>query len=171
MTNTDWVDLMIGDGSFDQYDLSLGSEKSQFFVSGQYRTQEGNCLGEQFDRFNFRSNLTFSSKDFVNFGIRYNMRAAINFERGNEADARADLNVTRTRARLEPLTGGITFADLDAEWIKELGFEGTRIRFLQALRREVGPGDRPDTDPIPYDDPSLVFALPEVETIRNPLIE
>ena len=101
----------------------------------------------------------------------YLMRAAINFERGNEADARADLNVTRTRAGLEPLTGGITFADLDAEWIKELGFEGMRLRFLQALRREVGPGDRPDTGPIPYDDPSLVFALPEVETIRNPTIE
>ena len=74
-TNTDWVDLMIGDGSFDQYDISLsqGSEKSSFFVSGQYRTQEGNYRGEQFDRFNFRSNLTFSPKEFINFGIRYNV--------------------------------------------------------------------------------------------------
>ena len=74
-TSTDWVDLMIGDGSFDQYDISLsqGSEKSSFFVSGQYRTQEGNYRGEQFDRFNFRSNLTFSPKDFINFGIRYNV--------------------------------------------------------------------------------------------------
>ena len=74
-TNTDWVDLMINDGSFDQYDISLsqGGEKSQFFVSGQYRTQEGNYLDEQFDRFNFRSNLTFSPKDFISFGIRYNI--------------------------------------------------------------------------------------------------
>ena len=74
-TNTDWVDVMISDGSFDQYDLSLsrGTDKSSFFVSGQYRTQEGNYLGEQFDRFNFRSNLTFSPKEFINFGIRYNI--------------------------------------------------------------------------------------------------
>ena len=101
----------------------------------------------------------------------YLIRAAINFQRGDTEAARSDLNVTRTRAGLEPLTGTFTFADVEAEWLKELSFEGTRLRFLRALRREVGPGDRPGASPIPYDDPSLVFALPEVETIRNPAIE
>ena len=101
----------------------------------------------------------------------YLIRAAINFERGDAEAAREDLNVTRTRAGLVPLTGAATFNDVEAEWIKELGFEGLRLRFLRALKREVGPGDRPNAVPIPYDDPSLVFALPEVETIRNPTIE
>ena len=101
----------------------------------------------------------------------YLIRAAINVERGDAEAARQDLNVTRTRAGLEPLTGVVTFNDVEAEWIKELAFEGTRLRFLRALRRDVGPGDRPNATAIPYDDPSLVFALPEVETIRNPEIE
>ena len=101
----------------------------------------------------------------------YLIRAAINVERGDAEAAQEDLNVTRTRAGLAPLTGAVTFNDLEAEWIKELGFEGLRLRFLRALKREVGPGDRPNAVPIPYDDPSLVFALPEVETIRNPEIE
>ena len=51
-----------------------------------------------------------------------------------------------------------------------MGFEGRRLFYLQALQEPVPPGDRPNTQPIPYNDPSLVRDLPRAELTRNPLL-
>ncbi|MEM9931903.1 MAG: RagB/SusD family nutrient uptake outer membrane protein, partial [Bacteroidota bacterium] len=99
----------------------------------------------------------------------YLMRAAMRLAGGDASAAAEDLNVTRTRAGLAPLATA-TEAEVSAEWIKELGFEGRRLFYLQATQQQVPPGDRTGTQMIPYNDPSLVRDLPRVELVRNPAI-
>ena len=99
----------------------------------------------------------------------YLMRAAIRLANGDGAGAAEDLNVTRTRAGLPPLTTA-TEADVSVEWIKEMGFEGRRLFYLQGTQQPVPPGDRAGTSPIPYNDPSLVRVLPRAELTRNPAL-
>jgi starch-binding outer membrane protein, SusD/RagB family len=95
------------------------------------------------------------------------MRARIQFETGNTAAALADVNITRQRAGLPALTT-LTLKNIDDEWYKELGFEGTELMYLQAQKRAIPPGDRGGAD-IPYDHESLVWRFPQEELSRNPL--
>ena len=99
----------------------------------------------------------------------YLMRATMRLAGGDAAGAAEDLNVTRTRAGLAPLATA-TEAEVSAEWIKEMGFEGRRLFYLQATQQQVPPGDRVGAQMIPYSDPSLVRDLPRVELVRNPAI-
>ena len=99
----------------------------------------------------------------------YLMRAVIRLANGDAAGATADVNVTRTRAGLPELDTA-TARDIELEWIKEMGFEGRRLFYLQALQLPVPPGDRSGVSPIPYNDPSLVRDLPRAELTRNPIL-
>ena len=101
----------------------------------------------------------------------YLMRASIRLAEGDAAGAAADVNVTRTRAGL-PELGTVAARDIELEWVKEMGFEGRRLFYLQALQAPVPPGDRVGerANPIPYNDPSLVRDLPRAELTRNPVL-
>lgn len=88
--------------------------------------------------------------------------------KGNLAD---DINVIRQRSwdadlggDYVPLTDAeITWDVIDAEWIKEMAFEGDRIIWLQMFKKPVGPGDRSvaSINP-PYD--GLYWKIPLKET-------
>ncbi len=81
----------------------------------------------------------------------YLTRAIINFKKGNISSALADVNIVRQRAGLEALTE-LTEENIHNERIKELAFEGDRIRYLQALKMPIGPGDRVDDSGTPVAD-------------------
>lgn len=70
---TDWVDLMQQNGSFEQYTLSAsnGVGNTSYFISGQYRKQEGNFMDTKYERFTGRMNLDFDATDFLKLGLRY----------------------------------------------------------------------------------------------------
>lgn len=57
--NTDWWDLVTRNGGYQSYDLSMsgGNEKTKFFVSGSYMSQEGIVKSSDFSRFSTRLNL------------------------------------------------------------------------------------------------------------------
>lgn len=99
----------------------------------------------------------------------YLMRSAIELNGGNTDAALDDVNVVRTRAGMPAFTE-LSLTDIEQEFTKEMGFEGRRLFFLQALQMDIPPGDRDGVGPIPYDDPSLVRELPEVELSRNPAL-
>ena len=100
----------------------------------------------------------------------YLTRAAILMQSGGDlSQVQADLTVTRDRAGLPPLTNTPTMTDVEHEWIKEYSFEGGRLLFLQALQMDIGSSNR-SGGPIPYDDPSLYFAIPQREVDLNPNI-
>ncbi|MCC5928790.1 MAG: SusC/RagA family TonB-linked outer membrane protein [Cyclobacteriaceae bacterium] len=73
--NNNWFDQVINDGSFRQYGLSSskGTDKTSFFISGQYRSQEGSFIAERFDRYQLRTNLDFKPTDYLKLGINYNI--------------------------------------------------------------------------------------------------
>ena len=100
--------------------------------------------------------------------LLYLYRAAIRVNQGDGAGAAADLNVTRSRAGLEPLSTA-TLDEVDEEFVREMAFEGHYLSFRQGLLLDILPGER-SGGPIPYDDPSLVRDLPETEYARNPML-
>lgn len=71
--NTDWVDKLKQDGYFTQYSLaaSAGTDKASYYVSGQYRSQEGTLQGQNYDRYTGRLNLDFQVTDYLKIGTRY----------------------------------------------------------------------------------------------------
>lgn len=76
----------------------------------------------------------------------YLMRSVINLRNGDKIGAAADLKVVRDRAGLPEITSAaIVEADIDREWMIELGGEGQYLPYLIALRKPIPRGDREST--------------------------
>jgi hypothetical protein len=86
------------------------------------------------------------------------------------------MNIIRKRAWDETLAGipyedsdsymtagSITAEDIHGERLKELGFEGDRLLYLQALRLPIEPGDRVGVQPIEFPYENLYWPIPQNE--------
>lgn len=86
-TNTDWIDPIIRTGRMREFNVSTsnGFEKASFFVSGQYRDEEGVFVGNRLQRYSARTNLNLSPTKRLNVGVRANFTYLINnrFELGS----------------------------------------------------------------------------------------
>jgi TonB-linked SusC/RagA family outer membrane protein len=72
-TDTDWQDLIFDTAIVQSYNLSYASpikNKSSFFVSGGYFSQEGIVEGTKFERYNALLNLNSQLSDKLNLDIR-----------------------------------------------------------------------------------------------------
>lgn len=69
--NTDWQNETFQKAPFQQYDLNVsgGSERTKFFVSGQYSNQNGILIGNRYQRINARFNLDQQATERLSFGI------------------------------------------------------------------------------------------------------
>jgi len=107
--------------------------------------------------------LWYRSADF------FLMRAECNARLGNEADAIADLDLVRSRARLGDYVGsqddtGDLPRDIIRERAREMFLENNRywdLLRIGALTGEPLPAGLRD-QPTPWDDPMLLFPLPEL---------
>lgn len=92
---------------------------------------------------------------------------------GGNSQAISDLNVIRSRAYIDyvPLDNSYSTNDLidilHKERSKELFFEGDRLYYIQALRGNIGCGDRGDNSCLPFDSAKLFWPIPERETNLN----
>ncbi len=70
--NTDWIDEMLRKGITQDINLSArgGNEKTQFFVGGGYKTQEGILKGNNYDRISGRVNIDNQATQNFKFGIQ-----------------------------------------------------------------------------------------------------
>jgi TonB-linked SusC/RagA family outer membrane protein len=70
--NTDWWDYIMQDGSLQNYNVSAsgGNEKSNFYASIGYMTQDGLQINNTFDRYNVRFNFDYKVFKNVNTGLR-----------------------------------------------------------------------------------------------------
>ena len=70
--NTDWIDEMLRKGITQDINLSArgGNDKTQFFVGGGYKTQEGILKGNNYDRINGRVNIDNQATQNFKFGIQ-----------------------------------------------------------------------------------------------------
>ena len=106
----------------------------------------------------------------------YLTRSLIHFENGNLSDAASDLNVIRKRA-FDESAAGVSYEDseyfvtasnitkemIHNERIKELTGEGDRLRYLQTLKMDIGPGERDGIAPVPYPYENMNWVLPQKE--------
>jgi TonB-linked SusC/RagA family outer membrane protein len=69
--NTDWQDLIYRTGSVSNHQVSFsgGSEKINYYVSGNYYDQKGVVINSGFERFSFLSNIDVQLTDKLKFGF------------------------------------------------------------------------------------------------------
>lgn len=69
--STDWYDQILRHGWYQNHNLSLsgGSDKSNYFLSMGYFTDEGIVIDNKYKRFNIRSNTEFTLSDKVKVGV------------------------------------------------------------------------------------------------------
>ncbi|MDR1683579.1 MAG: TonB-dependent receptor, partial [Candidatus Symbiothrix sp.] len=70
--NTDWWDYIMQDGSIRNYNVSAsgGNDKSNFYASIGYMTQDGLQINNTFDRYNARFNFDYKVLKNVTTGLR-----------------------------------------------------------------------------------------------------
>ena len=69
--NTNWQDQVFRTGKFNQYDLNAsgGTDKTKFFLSGQYSKQEGILVGNKLERIASRLNIDHKANDRLMLGV------------------------------------------------------------------------------------------------------
>ncbi|MDL2221238.1 TonB-dependent receptor [Parabacteroides sp. OttesenSCG-928-N08] len=70
--NTDWWDVIMRTGGIQNYNVAAtgGNEKSNFYASIGYMSQEGLQVNNDFDRYNVRFNFDYKAFKNVNVGMR-----------------------------------------------------------------------------------------------------
>lgn len=106
---TDWQDELFSNAAMKKHQLSLsgGNEKTTYYLSGDYLTQEGVASGSGFDRYSVRVNLDNKPKDWITIG------ANLSFNQTNEVLTTSQENVISDALRLTPQ---IPVKNLDGTW-------------------------------------------------------
>lgn len=70
--DTDWYDIIVQTGQYQQYNLSAsgGTDKTRFFLSGNYYTQDAVTKGQGFERKTGRLNIEHQASDRLSFSAR-----------------------------------------------------------------------------------------------------
>ncbi|WKN31172.1 TonB-dependent receptor [Porifericola rhodea] len=73
--NADWLDAIYRSGSLQKHNLSArgGSDKSSFFISGEYFNQEGTIIESDYRRYSGRINLENQAKDWLKLGVNLSL--------------------------------------------------------------------------------------------------
>jgi len=74
MPDNNWQDLLFRNAKMEQYELSLsgGTEKTQYAFSSSYMQQDGITINTDYNRFNFKTNITSKITDQFQVGINMN---------------------------------------------------------------------------------------------------
>ncbi len=72
--NTDWWDVILRDGRFQNYNLSAtgGNESSNFFASVGLKDEKGLQINNGYKQYNARFNFDYKVKSNMNIGVRFN---------------------------------------------------------------------------------------------------
>ncbi|QNP52778.1 SusC/RagA family TonB-linked outer membrane protein [Hymenobacter qilianensis] len=71
-TSTNWADLLFRDGVQQEHQIGLsgGSEKTKFYLSGDYYNEQGLFRKDDLNRYSFRANLDQALNDKVSIGLQ-----------------------------------------------------------------------------------------------------
>lgn len=77
--NTNWQDIIFRNGPVTTIELSAagGNEKTKFFLSGDYYTEEGALIGTDYSRYNGRLNLDHNINDKLSVGASIGLSYAL----------------------------------------------------------------------------------------------
>lgn len=89
MPDNDWQDLLYRNALMQQYELSVsgGSENTRYTFSGSYTSQDGIVLNTDYERFNFRTNVSSKIADCLNVGMSLMAYSAGGTEQANGKDS------------------------------------------------------------------------------------
>ncbi len=79
-TNTKWMDYILQNGKYDNatFSMSGGTEKTLFYFSGAFRSEEGIQTGNLFERFNGRLNVDHSVNKYLKAGANISITSLKN---------------------------------------------------------------------------------------------
>jgi hypothetical protein len=102
--------------------------------------------------------------NFIRLAEMYLTRAETNFRLGGEQGNTpiTDINIIRARAGLEPRSL-LSLNDILLERRLELAFEGQQIHDMKRTKRDIGDKE--------FDDPFLIFPIPQRERLINSALE
>ncbi|NMA14120.1 MAG: TonB-dependent receptor, partial [Clostridia bacterium] len=77
-TNTDWQDVLLRKGSYQNVNLSVvgGDKICKYFITGNYRKDKGLMKNDDLDRYGARANLDLKPSSHFDVGVRINMSMA-----------------------------------------------------------------------------------------------
>lgn len=106
---TDWQKELYENAPMNKHQLSLsgGSDKTTYFLSGEYLNQDGVVLGSGFDRYSVRLNIDNKAREWFSIGANFNLNQT------DENLASSQENVIRNALRLTPQ---IPVKNLDGSW-------------------------------------------------------
>lgn len=106
---TDWQKALFRNAPMSKHQLSLsgGTDKTTFYLSGEYLKQDGIALGSGFDRYGFRLNLDNKPRTWVT------LNANLSFNQTNENLTTSQENIISTAITLTPQ---IPVKNLDGTW-------------------------------------------------------
>ncbi|MBP3518255.1 MAG: TonB-dependent receptor [Parabacteroides sp.] len=89
MPDNDWQDLLYRNALMQQYELSVngGSENTRYTFSGSYMNQDGIVLNTDYERYNFRTNVSSKIVDRLNVGMSLMAYYANGTEQANGKDS------------------------------------------------------------------------------------
>lgn len=89
MPDNDWQDLLYRNALTQQYELSVngGSENTRYTFSGSYTNQDGIVRNTDYERFNFRTNVSSKIADCLNVGMSLMAYYANGTEQANGKDS------------------------------------------------------------------------------------
>ncbi len=140
-------DIIILDGHLNLY--SPGDQRYDLFFNGNGSIECG------------KWNNKFGVVNLIRLAEMYLIRAECNMRLSSATGATPleDYNVIHTRAGLDP-AASVTLEDILLERRLELAFEGFKIHDMRRLHENVAS--------LPYNDPKLVYPIPEREINANP---
>ena len=89
MPDNDWQDLLYRNALTQQYELSVngGSENTRYTFSGSYMSQDGIVRNTDYERYNFRTNVSSKIADCLNVGMSLMAYYANGTEQANGKDS------------------------------------------------------------------------------------
>ncbi len=106
---TNWQDELFKTSPMSKHQLSMsgGTERTRYYLSGEYLNQDGVALGSGFKRYSFQVNLDNKPKKWISIG------ANLNFNQTDENLTSSQENVIQNALRLTPQ---IPVKNLDGSW-------------------------------------------------------
>jgi TonB-dependent starch-binding outer membrane protein SusC len=76
----EWQDVVFQRGYYRQADLQMsgGTDKTKFFISGQYLDQQGIIIGNNLDRITARMNIDHKANEWLTLGLTTNFARSLN---------------------------------------------------------------------------------------------
>ncbi|MFL5786677.1 MAG: SusC/RagA family TonB-linked outer membrane protein [Flavisolibacter sp.] len=100
--NTNWEDQAFQRAPISQYDINFngGTDKTKYYVSGQYLDQNGIIVKNKFKRYNGRINLDQQVKNWLNIGANMSFARSENYRPSNDDQFSTPLQIVA----LSPIT-------------------------------------------------------------------